>query len=66
MAIVETRRGSITLKARVTEDILRGVVSIPHGWDEANVNILTDETPADQIAGEAALKALLCRIEKKA
>ena len=66
MAVVETRRGSITLKARVTEDILRGVVSIPHGWDEANVNILTDETPVDPVSGKAALKSLLCKVRKQA
>ncbi|MFC2018197.1 molybdopterin-dependent oxidoreductase [Chloroflexota bacterium] len=65
MTVVGTRRGSITLKARVTEDILPGVVSIPHGWDEANVNLLTDETPADPVSGTAALKSLLCKVRKQ-
>ncbi|MFQ5827267.1 MAG: molybdopterin-dependent oxidoreductase, partial [Dehalococcoidia bacterium] len=61
---VETPRGSIELKAKVTEDIIAGVVNIPHGWPEANVNMLTDETPVDPIAGNPALKALLCRVTK--
>ncbi|MEE8473337.1 MAG: molybdopterin-dependent oxidoreductase [Dehalococcoidia bacterium] len=61
---VETLRGSIELKAKVTPDIIAGVVSVPHGWAEANVNLLTDEAPADPIAGNPALKALLCRVSK--
>ena len=62
---VSTRRGSIEIKARVSEDIIPGVVCIPHGWDEANVNTLTSQKPADPIIGYPALKALLCRIERK-
>lgn len=65
MAVVETKRGRIEIKVKVTEDILPGVVSIPHGWAQANVNLLTDETPADPVIGYPALKALLCRIKKK-
>lgn len=64
--VVEARRGSIKIEARATEDILPGVVNIPHGWDEASVNILTGETPADTIVGNPALKALLCKSWKKA
>ncbi|HLA28204.1 MAG TPA: molybdopterin oxidoreductase family protein [Syntrophales bacterium] len=60
--IVETRRGAIEVEARVTEDIMPQVVSIPHGWSQGNVNVLTDETPADPVTGYPALKALLCRI----
>lgn len=63
---VSTRRGSIEIKARVSEDIMPNVICISHGWDEANVNILTSQEPADPIIGYPALKALLCRVEKKA
>jgi len=62
---VSDRRGSFDIKARVTEDIIPGVVSIPHGWAEANVNILTSQQPADPVVGYPALKALLCSIKKK-
>jgi len=64
-AIVETKRGSIEIKASVTEDIAPNVVSIPHGWEEANVNKLTDNTPADPVSGYPVLKGLLCRMRKK-
>jgi len=63
--IIETKRGSIELKARVTEDILPGVVNVPHGWSEANVNVLTFEQPGDPISGLPTLKALLCSVRKK-
>jgi anaerobic selenocysteine-containing dehydrogenase len=61
---VETKRGSVEIRVKVTEDIMAEVVSIPHGWAQANVNILTDETPADPVTGTPGLKALLCRIRK--
>ena len=62
--VVETKRGSIEIKARVTEDILPDVVNIAHGWAEADVNILTDEKPANTVGGQPALKSLLCKISK--
>ena len=62
--ILENRLGSVRLKAEVTEDILPGVVNVPHGCVEANVNLLTDNSVADPVTGYPALKALLCRIKK--
>jgi len=64
MIVIETRRGSIKLKAKVTEDIAPQVVSIPHGWAQANVNVLTDITARDPVSGYPTLKGLLCRIKK--
>jgi anaerobic selenocysteine-containing dehydrogenase len=61
---ISTKRGSIEMKAKVTEDMLPQVVSIPHGWREANCNILTFARPADPVTGVPNYKALLCRIEK--
>ena len=63
--IVETKRGSIEIKARVTEDILPQVVHVPHGWSEANINALTFEQPGDPITGVPTLKSPLCRIRRK-
>ncbi len=63
--LVETRRGIIEIKAKVTEDIVPGVINIPHGWSQANVNILTDEKPVEPIIGYPGLKALLCRVRSK-
>ena len=61
---VETVIDSIKIKARVTEDILPGVVNLPHGWAEANVNLLTTCRPGDPIPGAPLLKSSFCRIRK--
>lgn len=60
--ILETLRGRIRIKAKITEDIAPGVVNIPHGWAEANANILTSEEPENPVVGFPGLKAELCRI----
>jgi len=65
MVTLSTKRGSIDIKARVTDEILPNVVAIPHGWDEANANVLTSQEPADPIIGYPGLKALLCNVRKK-
>jgi len=61
---VETRKGQIKIKVRTTEDLAPGVVSIPHGWAQANANVLTEMEPRDPVTGYPELKALLCRIKK--
>jgi anaerobic selenocysteine-containing dehydrogenase len=62
--IVETPDNSVSLKAKVTPDILPGVVSLQHGWAEANVNLLTTYQPLDPISGYPALKTIPCRVRK--
>ena len=65
LMMVENKIGSIEITARVTEDLLPGVVSVPHAWPEACENMLVDDTPADQVSGFAAFSGPLCRIRKK-
>jgi len=60
---VSSRRGNIRLKAHVTEDIKAGVVNLPHGWAEANVNALIDDTALDPVSGFAPFKAQLCQVK---
>ncbi|MBI4295221.1 MAG: molybdopterin-dependent oxidoreductase [Chloroflexi bacterium] len=64
--VISTKRGSIELKAQTTRDIVPGVVNMAHGWEEANVNLLTDEAPASPMAPTPLLKGLLCKMSKKA
>jgi anaerobic selenocysteine-containing dehydrogenase len=70
---VSTARGRIKLWAKVTPDILKGVVEVnaggggvtqPKEWREANVNLLTDPDNRDPISGFPVYKALLCQVEK--
>jgi len=66
MAKVETSRGSIQLKAALTGDTHPGIVTVAHGWSEANVNCLTsmDKENCDPVSGYPGLRQLLCRVTK--
>ncbi len=63
---VETRQGAIVLAVQICarSDIRAGVIQIGHGWDEANVNLLTDDTDLDPISGYPNLKLVPARIRK--
>jgi anaerobic selenocysteine-containing dehydrogenase len=65
LTVVETPRGKIEIKAKATPNILPGVIHISHGWENANINLLTDEKPADPVTGYPSLKSGLCSIRKK-
>lgn len=70
---VESRVGSVQIAAVVTEAIMPGVVSLPHGWGHhregvrlavaqehagASANDLTDDLFLDQLSGNAALSGV--------
>jgi anaerobic selenocysteine-containing dehydrogenase len=66
-------RGRVPFRARVTEDILPGVVEVnmggggplgPGAWRCANANELTDFSNRDPILGFPVYKALLCDVVK--
>lgn len=61
---IETPRGSIRMKANVTQDIKPGVVSVPHGWAEANCNILLDAQLKDPVSGYITMNGNACRLLK--
>ncbi|MCL5264058.1 MAG: molybdopterin-dependent oxidoreductase [Chloroflexi bacterium] len=62
--LIETPRGQVKFKARVTDSILSGVVSASHGWAEANVNLLIDDKGLDPISGFPPYKAQLCQVTR--
>jgi len=74
---IETRRGRIQQRAKVTDGIKPDVVNVQHGWwfpeDESpehgvwrsNANVLTSNAPPyDPGMGTYQLRALLCRVYK--
>ncbi len=63
--VVETLRGSIEIKVKLTDKVDPRVIFIPHGWNDANANILTDNEILDPVSGFPAARALLARIIKK-
>lgn len=62
--VLESPRGSITLQAKVTTEVPPDVLSIQHGWEEANANLLTASDPHDPISGYPGLKTTPCRVRK--
>jgi anaerobic selenocysteine-containing dehydrogenase len=67
--MVKSKVGAIVLPLEVTDEIMRGVVSIPHGWGHdrsgnqlevaqqhagASINDLTDASLIDALCGTAA------------
>jgi anaerobic selenocysteine-containing dehydrogenase len=63
--VVESPRGGIEVKARITQGLHPQVIRIPHGWSEANVNVLTDDGARDPISGFPAFRSLLCKVRKE-
>jgi anaerobic selenocysteine-containing dehydrogenase len=61
---LETPRGSIKMKAHVTQDIKPGVVAVPHGWAESNCNILLDAQLKDSVSGYITMNSNACRLVK--
>ncbi len=70
---VTSRVGSVTIQAEVTDELMPGVVSIPHGWGHGrkgvkqkiaqahagvSVNDLTDDTLIDRLSGNAAVNGV--------
>jgi anaerobic selenocysteine-containing dehydrogenase len=63
--IIETNRGSVRMKALVSERVAEGIILVPHGWSgEANANLLTDTRCREPIMGYPEVKALLCAVRK--
>jgi anaerobic selenocysteine-containing dehydrogenase len=73
LAEVSSRTGNIRIAVEVTDDVMPGVVSIPHGWGHGlpgvrmtvagahagvSINDLTDESLIDPISGNAALSGV--------
>jgi anaerobic selenocysteine-containing dehydrogenase len=76
--VVRSRVGSIELPAELTDEMMPGVVSVPHGWGHdrpgaqlatarehagVSVNDLTDDRLLDALSGNAALNGVPVRVE---
>jgi len=70
---VRSRIGSVVVEVQASDDVMPGVVSLPHGWGHnrdgvqldiarshagSSVNDLTDETALDPVCGNAALNGV--------
>jgi anaerobic selenocysteine-containing dehydrogenase len=61
---VESPRGSITIKTKLTNGIHDRVVHMHHGFQDVNVNILIDNISRSPIIGSTGIKGSLCRVTK--
>jgi anaerobic selenocysteine-containing dehydrogenase len=72
-ALVRSRAGAVVVPVEVTEDVMPGVVSIPHGWGHdlpgvglgvagehagTNSNVLADELLVEPLSGTAVLNGI--------
>ncbi len=62
MVRVESKSGSMKIRVKFSENILPGVVSVPHGWAQSNVNMLVDMEGLDPITAYPDFKSVLCRV----
>ena len=75
---VRSRTGEVRVPLRVSDEIMRGVVSLPHGFGHdrprvrlrvaatrpgASINDLTDELELDRPSGNAAFSGVSVRVE---
>ncbi len=74
---VSSRVGRVTVALEVTDEMMPGVVSLPHGWGHnlpgtrlstaqqhpgVSINDLTDELRVDALTGNAAFSGVLVRV----
>jgi anaerobic selenocysteine-containing dehydrogenase len=58
IAVVKGPGGELLAPIEVTDGMRRGVVSLPHGWGDINVNQLNDGTHLDPLSGTAVLNGI--------
>lgn len=78
MLKVSTDYGAVTIECEVTEDIMPGVISIPHGWGHdhegtqlsiaskhpgVNMNVLISDQFVDKLTGTSVLNGMPVRVE---
>ncbi len=61
---ISSPRGQVIFRAEVTDKMKLGVVHAFHGWNNANINELTDDQSLDPISGFPPFKSLLCQVRR--
>jgi anaerobic selenocysteine-containing dehydrogenase len=78
-AIIRSRAGEIRVPVEVSDEIMPGVISVPHGWGHhrdgtrlsvartvpgVSVNDVTDEAFVDPMSGNSALNGVVVELER--
>ena len=78
-AVVRSRTGALEVQVRVTDEVMAGVVSLPHGWGHShptnrrvasrapgpNANVLVDRHAMEPLAGMAFLNGFPVAVERR-
>lgn len=59
---IETEHGAVEVPARIHDDLIEGIVVLPHCVAEANANQLTSVATRDPVSGFPNLRSLACRV----
>ncbi|MEA2124419.1 MAG: hypothetical protein QOI80_1201 [Solirubrobacteraceae bacterium] len=61
---IASKDGAVTVAVRITDEMMPGVVALPHGWPQANSNLLASSAPEDlePLAGMAFLNGIAVRV----
>jgi len=76
LVTVSSKTGSVEVALEVTDEMMQGVVSLPHGWSNssdgngspirgASINDLTDERRIDNLSGNARFSGVEVRVIEK-
>ena len=78
-AVVESRVGLVHIETQITDEVMPGTVSIPHGWGHSlpemqlsvaaqqpgvNMNILSDDELVDSLTGTSVLNGIPVKVTK--
>ncbi len=55
---IESRIGAIVAPLVVSDEVMPGIVSLPHGWSHASVNDITDDARYDRVSGVSSLTGM--------
>ena len=71
IVIVQSKTGEVKVAVEFSDDMMPGVVSLPHGWGNSthsnpgvSINDLTDDTRIDNLTGNAAFSGVEVEIKK--
>lgn len=64
LVLLTTPRGSMAMRANLTNKPLPGVVQALHGWAEADINRIVDDGPLDPISGFPPYRSMLAEVSK--
>lgn len=60
---LSTPRGSVKVRANLTEIVPPGVVNMYHDYPDANINLLIEPDYLDPVSAYAGFKSLLCEVK---